>query len=687
MQGSTELPRRARNYIFCVCLCAAAQSAYFVAFLLQGHYRGAIPPEQVPIALIVFSVLAVAAATKPVNMAAGDQRTVVSSVLVASILLVGPEYAVIPAVVQVIGAHFIQHRPLKRLLFNVSQYALTVGLSGLLYHWARVSFGLETLPAPATGYGMESLKFDSIPSVAALLIFMVAYFVLNTGLVATVMALTQQTPVVASYRQSTAGVIAHFINTVVVGVIAAMLWAVNPWTVALVGIVVLFIYNSYSIAASLNAAQRDVLKRMGELQRRTAELELVNQVNGTLTRAVDLPSLWEMLADQVGRIIDASCFIIAIRDEARNEIRIAFGQDEGVLVTDEVLQPGPGLTRWIVEQSRPLLIQNYRRDAEGLPKPVLWGSGRMPESLLAVPMIVDGRLLGAICAQAYHANAYTQDDLHLLTGIAGQAAVAIHKAQLQREAAEARAIRQLDLLKTQFISTVSHELRTPLTPIVGYSELLTMDDYGPAQVREMANEINRAAVHMQMLVDDLLDLSRVEAGRLRLQPQDVQLDELLRTAAHSFESTTDRHEIRLDVPVRLPTFQADRGRIRQVVDNLLSNAIKYSPDGGAITVSVSAHEGEVRVAVSDQGPGIPTDKQSRLFEAFYRVEGALTRQVRGTGLGLAISRHIVELHGGRIWVESQVGRGTTFTFTLPVSPTDSSTESQVEPVFAARELG
>ena len=523
-----------------------------------------------------------------------------------------------------------------------------MGLSGLLYHAARVAFGLETLPVPAGGYGIGSLSFDTVPSVVALLIFMVAYFVLNTALVATVMALTQQTPVVKSYRQSTAGVIAHFLNTVILGVIAAMLWAVNPWTVALVGIVVLFIYNSYSIAASLNAAQRDLLTQMGEIQRRTAELELVNQVNSTLTRAVDLPSLWEMLAEQVGRIIDASCFIIAIRDEARNEYRIAFGQDEGVLVTDEVLQPGPGLTRWIVEQSRPILIQDYRHEAEGLPTPVLWGSGRVPESLLAVPMIVDGRVLGAICAQAYRANAYTQDDLHLLSGIAGQAAVAIHKAQLQREAAEARAIRQLDLLKTQFISTVSHELRTPLTPIVGYSELLTMDDFGPEQIRDMANEINRAAVHMQMLVDDLLDLSRIESGRLRLQPQDVQLDDLLRTAARSFESTSDRHEIRVDVPVRLPVIQADRGRIRQVVDNLLSNAIKYSPDGGIVTVSVSANESEVRVAVSDQGPGIPTEKQSRLFEAFYRVEGDLTRKVHGTGLGLAISKSIVEQHGGRI---------------------------------------
>lgn len=685
MQGSSGLPRRARNFIVVVCALAAVQSGYFVVYLLHGQYRGAISHEQVPIAVLVFSVLALAAGIKPISAPAGDQKTVVSTVLVASILLVGPEYAIIPAIVQVVGTHLILHRPLQRVAFNVAQYVLTVGVSGSIYHAVRTAYGLEGPGAPPATGALSALRFDTVESVVPLVPFMVAYFVLNTGLVATVMALTQETPVVISYRQSTAGVLAHFLNTVVVGVIAAILWAHNPWTVALVGVVVVFIYNSYSIAASLDLAQRDVLKRMTEIQRRTAELELVNQVNTTLTRAVDLPSLWEMIAEQVGRIIDAPCFIIAIRDEARNEIRIAFGQDEGVLITDEVVQPGPGFTRWIVEQSRPLLVHDYRRETEALPRPVVWGSGRMPESLLAVPMVLDGRVLGAIVAQAYHPNAYTQDDLHMLSGIAGQAAVAIHKAQLHREAAEARAIRQLDVLKTQFISTVSHELRTPLTPIVGYSEILTMDDYEPRQVREMASEINRAANHMQMLVDDLLDLSRIESGRLRLQPVEIQLDDLLRTAARDFESTSDRHEVRLDVPTSMPVILADKGRVRQVVDNLLSNAIKYSPDGGTVTVSVSLHEGEVRVAVSDQGPGIPTEKQSRLFEAFYRVESELTRKVHGTGLGLAISRHLVELHGGRIWVESQVGRGSTFTFTLPVTPPTALGEARIEPVFAAQD--
>ena len=684
MQGPSGLPRRARNYIIVVCALAALEMAYFAALLLEGNYRGAIEQWQVPYAVVVFSILALAAGIKPITAPAGDQKTVVSSVLVASILLVGPEYAIIPAIVQVVGTHLLLRRPLQRVAFNVAQYVLTVGVSGSIYHAIRIAMRLEGPLAPLPAGPLDALKFATVSSVVPLVPFMVAYFVLNTGLVATVMALTQETPVVASYRQSTAGVLAHFLNTVVVGIIAAILWTHNPWTLILVGVVVLFIYNSYSIAASLDVAQRDVLKRMSEIQRRTAELELVNQVNMTLTRAVDLPSLWEMITEQVGRIIDAPCFIIAIRDEARNEIRIAFGQDEGVLITDEVVQPGPGLTRWIVEQSRPVLVHEYRREAEALPKPVVWGSGQTPESLLAVPMILDGRVLGAIVAQAYHPNAYTQDDLHLLSGIAGQAAVAIHKAQLQKEAAEARAIRQLDLLKTQFISTVSHELRTPLTPIVGYSEILTMDDYDPGQVREMATEINRAAMHMQMLVDDLLDLSRIESGRLRLLPVEFQLDDLLRTAARDFDSTSDRHGIRLDVPVRIPVICADKGRVRQVLDNLLSNAIKYSPDGGTVTVSASLHEGEVRISVSDQGPGIPTDKQSRLFEAFYRVEGELTRKVHGTGLGLAISKHIVELHGGRIWVESQVGRGTTFTFTLPVATADNG-EAPSDPVGAAQD--
>jgi signal transduction histidine kinase len=683
MQGFWSLPRGARHFIVGLSLLAVLQTGLFVQSVLQQQYRGAIEPQLVPIVVAVFSVLALVAGVKPISMPAGDQKSVVSSVLVASILLVGPEYATIPAIVQVVGHHLIRHRPAYRLPFNLSQYVVTVGLSGSLYHLLRVAFGLQPATPPPAGFGRDALTFGSVESVVALAIFLISYFVLNTGLVATVMALTQETPVATAYRQSTASVVAHFLDTLVVGVIAAMLWMLNPWTVALVGVLVFFIYNSYSIAASLDVARRDLLKRMTELQRRTAELELVNQVNTTLTRAVDLPGLWEMLADQVGRILDASCFIIALVD-ARDEVRIAYGQDEGVLVTDEVLPQGPGLTRWIVEQSRPLLIHDYANEAEAFPKPVVWGSGRMPESLLAVPMVVDGRVLGAICAQSYRQNAYTQDDLQLLSAIAGQAAVAIHNAQLQKESAEARAMHQLDLLKTQFISTVSHELRSPLTPIVGYSEILTMDGYGPDEIKDMAGEINRAAVHMQLLVDDLLDLSRIEAGRLRLQPQETQLDELLRDAVRGLVSVSSKHQIRVEVPEHLPVILADRVRVRQVIDNLVSNAIKYSPDGGAVTLLATAHEGTVRVSVSDQGPGIATDKQSRLFEAFYRVEGELTRRIRGTGLGLAICRHLVELHGGRIWVESQVGRGSTFTFTLPVAPPEGSADNVVEPVFSGR---
>jgi signal transduction histidine kinase len=316
--------------------------------------------------------------------------------------------------------------------------------------------------------------------------------------------------------------------------------------------------------------------------------------------------------------------------------------------------------------------------------PVLWGSGRTPGSILAVPMILDGRVLGVICAQAYRLDAYTEDDLQLLASIAGQAAVAINNAHLQKEAAEVRAIRQLDLLKTQFISQVSHELRSPLTPIIGYSEILSMDDYPPAQVHEMAVEINRAAEHMQRLVEDLLDLSRIEAGRLRLQPQALDLEDLLRSAARDTARTSSRHNVRVDLPAFLPTIQADRVRVRQVLDNLLSNAVKYSPDGGTVIIQATGHEGEVRIAVSDQGPGIPLEKQPRLFEAFYRVDGELSKKVRGTGLGLAISRHLVELHGGRIWVESQVGRGSTFAFALPIAGPSDSVDTPVEPVFSTR---
>lgn|GEM_PF-2285206 len=244
--------------------------------------------------------------------------------------------------------------------------------------------------------------------------------------------------------------------------------------------------------------------------------------------------------------------------------------------------------------------------------------------------------------------------------------------QSQRLAeAQIAALQELNRLKDEFVSTVSHELRNPLTYLMSGSELLQAGILPPKQ-QEVIREIARTADTMSRIVEDLLDLSRLGTGRFRLEREPVDLRALIRRVVHSIETGALRHRFRVLLPQALPAVPADPVRIEQVLLNLLTNAVRYSPAGGTITVSARLMADAVEVAVQDQGIGIPADKLERIFETFYRVESPQVRSVRGSGLGLAVCKALVEAHGGRIWVESQEGIGSTFSFTLPLAPAATS---------------
>jgi signal transduction histidine kinase len=230
--------------------------------------------------------------------------------------------------------------------------------------------------------------------------------------------------------------------------------------------------------------------------------------------------------------------------------------------------------------------------------------------------------------------------------------------------AQVAAAQELARLKGEFVSQVTHELRNPLAPIAGYAELLADRAEAPAEVRRYAQVIQRQAGVLERLIDDLLDLARLETGRYRLDRQPTRIEEVLAAAADELGRTSKLHPIAVDVTPGLPAVDADPDRVAQVVRNLIANAIRYSPTGGEVRIRAMREGQEVAVAVADRGIGIPADRLERIFEKFYRVDNELTRRVSGTGLGLAISRELVEAHGGRIWAESAPGRGSTFYFTL-----------------------
>ena len=227
--------------------------------------------------------------------------------------------------------------------------------------------------------------------------------------------------------------------------------------------------------------------------------------------------------------------------------------------------------------------------------------------------------------------------------------------------------RELDEMKSQLLSTVSHELRTPLASIKGFATTLLRRDveWDEDSRREFLSIIDDESDRLSELIGNLLDMSRIEAGTLRVEVEPIDLGALVDETSEAFQMMDGGQRFRVDQPPRLPQVLADPRRIRQVLRNLVENAVKYSPGGGDIVISARARPDQVEVSVSDQGIGIEAEDLDRIFDRFYQVDSASTRKVGGSGLGLSICKAIVEAHGGQIWVESEPEVGSTFHFTLP----------------------
>jgi signal transduction histidine kinase len=309
----------------------------------------------------------------------------------------------------------------------------------------------------------------------------------------------------------------------------------------------------------------------------------------------------------------------------------------------------------------------------------------MPQGLVLVPLRSGGKLvgvLGVIPGAQFGADARAAlDQAAPNLAIACERGSAHHNTR--RLAVEVRqTAKRLEQLNTdldaamkskdQFLSNISHELRTPLNSIIGFTDLLLTEDLGPAlsdQQRDFLETVARNGRQLLELINELLDLQRIAAGRMELKQEAVAVAELLAEATSSVHAQLQkhRHELVVTPPSQDLRVHADRGRVRQVLLNLLSNAIKFTPDGGRITVVAAPVNGgaETRIAVSDTGIGIAAEDQAKLFKEFSQLDASASRKYEGTGLGLALSRRLVEMHGGAIGVESEMGKGSTFWFTLP----------------------
>ncbi|HYU29774.1 MAG TPA: ATP-binding protein [Gemmatimonadales bacterium] len=310
----------------------------------------------------------------------------------------------------------------------------------------------------------------------------------------------------------------------------------------------------------------------------------------------------------------------------------------------------------------------------------------MPQGLVLVPLRAGTKLIGVL--GVVPGAQFGTDERAALEQAAPNLAIACERGSAhhntRRLAVEVRqTAKRLEQLNTdldaamkskdQFLSNISHELRTPLNSIIGFTDLLLTQDLGGPplsnQQRDFLETVARNGRQLLELINELLDLQRIAAGRMDLKPEDVELAPLLSEAAGSVHAQVEKHRHALVVtpPARDLRVHADRGRVRQVLLNLLSNAIKFTPDGGRITLAAAPVNGgaEARIAVTDTGIGIAAEDQPKLFKEFSQLDATASRKYEGTGLGLALSRRLVELQGGAIGVESEMGKGSTFWFTLP----------------------
>jgi signal transduction histidine kinase len=291
-------------------------------------------------------------------------------------------------------------------------------------------------------------------------------------------------------------------------------------------------------------------------------------------------------------------------------------------------------------------------------------------SLLAVPLLFEHRIIGALVVWRQESGSFAPEVVNLLQTFASQSVLAIQNARLFREI-EAKGL-ELEVAsrhKSEFLANMSHELRTPLNAIIGFSEVLTERMFGELNEKqdEYLHDIYASGQHLLSLINDILDLSKIEAGRMELEPVDFDLPGAIDNALTLVRERAGRRGITLGraIDERVSAIRADERKVKQVLLNLLSNALKFTPEGGRIDVRAAVNDGMVEVSVADTGVGIAPEDQEAVFEEFRQV-GTADKKVEGTGLGLALSRKFIELHGGRIWVKSQVGTGSTFTFTIPV---------------------
>ena len=423
-------------------------------------------------------------------------------------------------------------------------------------------------------------------------------------------------------------------------------------------------------------------------------------VEGKLLTAtgLDIKKLADIATDMFVELMRVDLGYLMLFDEKSQELRVKAvkGLKQKCIKKEISIKAKKNIVKWIADWKKPILLPELNEQSVieffyTMSKEIGY------EITLSVPLIAKGKFVGMInFGEKESKKPFYRKDLQLLSTMGSSVTMAIENAKIYEELRKAhnkleikvkertaelrqtvekleeakQAAEAATRAKSDFLANMSHELRTPLNSIIGFSSVIIDGMTGPVldKQKECLNFILESGKHLLELINDILDLSKVEAGKIELEVSKFSIKDFLEGCLDMFREQVVKHNIVLksDIPKDIGDLAADERRTKQIVFNLLSNAVKFTPDGGMVGIKVRKMDKNVQIAVWDTGIGIAKADMDKLFQPFQQLESILTKKVEGTGLGLNLSKKFIELHGGKIWVESKLGKGSKFSFTIPM---------------------
>jgi len=426
---------------------------------------------------------------------------------------------------------------------------------------------------------------------------------------------------------------------------------------------------------------QELQARTRELARSVDELKALGEVGRAVSSTLDLETVLSTIVSQASQLSGTDGGAMYEYDGETEEFHLRatqnLAQEFVELLRSTPIRKGEGAVGRMAITFEPMQIPDVEQDASYQSRLRSATLAEGYHALLAVPLLRENQIIGTLIVNRKTPGEFAPAIIELLRTFAAQSALAIQNAQLFQELEEkSRQLEIADRHKSEFLASMSHELRTPLNAVIGFSEVLLDRMFGELNTKqeEYLQDILSSGRHLLSLINDILDLAKIEAGRMELEVTDFNLPQAIDNAITLIRERAARRAITLgvDVDPQLGEIKGDERKVKQVLLNLLSNAIKFTPEGGHVGVHAALADGVAEISVTDTGVGIAPEDHEAVFEEFRQVGSDYAKKHEGTGLGLALSRRFVELHGGEIWVKSQLGQGATFTFTLPVKPWPTS---------------